>query len=171
MKDSVYHNFRRMIILFYPGQRFIRVNREQVISSKNTGRNYLVCYIDNIKSAMADLSSSAFKCYLAFVMSRDQFILSYSPEMLSGITGIHKDTARKALKELIEKGYLVQYDDTHYNFYEYPRFVPKRNTEKEEVRTIIDQNTGEVFEYTYSQLRQFVNKELADILWKEAEIK
>jgi hypothetical protein len=64
---------REVIILFYANQRKITVNREAVISSKSTGRLYLIAYQDNIKAALKDLSASAFKCYLTMLMSKDNF--------------------------------------------------------------------------------------------------
>ena len=107
-------------------------------------------------------------------MSKDKFQLDYSPEYFSSIANICKDTARKSLKELNEKGYLIYVDDKNFNFYEFPLFSyrKKSNSDKKEseVREIIDKRTGEVFHYTYDQVRQCVDEETANRLWTEAKI-
>ena len=116
---------------------------------------------------MKDLSASAFKCWLIMAMSKDKFILDYSPEYISSVAGISKTTCRRAMIELKEKGYLIQYDIKNYNFFEYPHFTERKDIEivNDEVREILDPDTGEVFNYTYSQLRQFVNEDKANKLW------
>ena len=120
---------------------------------------------------MRDLSASAFKCYLTLVMNKDNFELDYSPEYISSVASICKDTARKSMKELCEKGYLIQVDNKNFNFYEYPRFVAKKEeTIDNEKREIIDESTGEVYHYSFSQLRKYVNEERAREMWKEAKI-
>lgn len=157
--------------MFYPNQRYITINRENVNSSKKTGRLYMIMYQDNIKYAMRDLSASAFKCYLTLAMQKDRFIMDYSPEQISSVAAIHPNTCRKAMKELQEKGYLIQIDEKNYNFYEYPLYTYKKNTiPEEEVREIVDKTTGEVYKYSYSQLRNYVDEETANRYWKEAKI-
>ena len=47
--------------------------------------------------------------------------MDYSPEYLRQITGLCRATAKKALIELEEKNYLIQTDDKHFDFYDYPR--------------------------------------------------
>lgn len=54
--------------MYYANQRYIKINREEVASSKSTGRTYLIMYHDNIKQAMNELTASAFKCYLVLAM-------------------------------------------------------------------------------------------------------
>lgn len=160
--------------MFYPNQRYITINRENVSSSKKTGRLYMIMYQDNVKFAMRDLSASAFKCYLTLAMQKDRFIMDYSPEYISSVASIHPNTCRKAMKELQEKGYLIQIDEKNYNFYEYPHYTHRKPTipdkEESEVREIIDKRTGEVFHYTYDQVRQCVDEETANRLWTEAKI-
>lgn len=91
----------------YYNRRYITVERENVVSSKKTGRLYLIAYQDNIKQAMKELSASAFKCYIVLIMAKDRFVFDYSPKYFSNEADISPDTARKALKELQEKNYLI----------------------------------------------------------------
>ena len=74
-----------------------------------------------------------------------------------------KDTARKAIKELIEKGYIDE-NEKGYDFYEYPRRKPviKPIGEKKE---FVDNETGEIYVYTYNQLVAAVGEEQAAVLW------
>lgn len=154
--------------MYYYGQRFIKINRQNVMASKSTGRLYLIAYYENLKNAMLDLSASAFKCYLTLMMNKDKFIIDYSPQYISTVSNLSKQTVRKALKELAEKGYLIQVDQKNYNFYEYPHLF--KTKKKEQRKTIIDRTTGEVFHYTYNELRQFVSEQNAKLLWEDAEI-
>ena len=154
--------------MFYYGQRKIKINRQAVSASKLTGRIYLIAYQDNIKSAIQNLSSSAFKCYLVLMMNKDKYQIDYSPQYFSSVASVCKDTARNNLKQLCQKGYLIQTDETHYNFYQYPPFSYKKANE--EKRQIIDYSTGEVFIYTYNELRKFVNEQTAKKLWQEAKV-
>lgn len=154
--------------MFYFGQRKIRINRQTVSASKQTGRIYLIAYQDNIKKAIKQLSASAFKCYLVLMMNKDQYQIDYSPQYFSSVASICRDTARKALKQLCQKNYLVKLDDKNYDFYEYPPFFLRK--EKEQKRTVIDKYTGEVFHYTYKQLKALVNEQTANKLWQEAKV-
>lgn len=76
-----------------------------------------------------------------------------------------KDTARKAIKELIEKGYI---DETEkgYDFYEYPKKTPTIKPIGE-VREFIDDETGELLKYSYNQLVSIIGEEKAKELWEE----
>ena len=74
-----------------------------------------------------------------------------------------KDTARKAIKELIEKGYIDE-NEKGYDFSEYPRRKPVIKP-MGEVKEFIDDETGEVFKYSYNQLVAVVGEEQAAALW------
>lgn len=106
--------------MIYPNQRFIEIHKETVSQSKATGRLYLIEYQDNIIDACQDLSASAFKVYIALILNKNGHRMDYSPECLHQITGLCRATAKKALIELEEKNYLIQTDDKHYDFYDYP---------------------------------------------------
>lgn len=111
--------------MIYPNQRFIKINKETVSQSKITGRKYLIAYQDNIMNACNDLSSSAFKVYMALMLNKDGYVFDYSPECLRQMTNLCRATAKKALLELEEKHYLIKEDDKQFNFYEFPyRKIP-----------------------------------------------
>lgn len=77
-----------------------------------------------------------------------------------------KDTARKAIKELIEKGYIDK-TERGYDFYEYPKKTPVIKP-LGEVREFIDDETGEVYKYSYNQLVAAVGEAQAAELWGES---
>lgn len=148
---------------FIPNQKVVKINREKVIRGLTGGRLFLVAYQDNLLAAMKNLSHTAFKVYMWFLFQKDGYSVCYSPEYLHKAANMCKDTARKGMKELIEKGYVDQ-NERGYDFYEYPRRKPIIKP-MGEVREFIDDETGEVFKYSYNQLVAAVGEEQAADLW------
>lgn len=81
----------------------------------------MIEYQDNILDACKDLSNSAFKVYMALILNKNNYIMDYSPEGLHLLTGLCRATAKKALVELQVKYYIIQRDETHFDFYDYPK--------------------------------------------------
>ena len=79
---------------------------------------YLITYTMNLEMAMKDLTASAFKVYICLLCNKNNYTIEYSPEHISKTAGICKDSARKALILLEQKGYLKQIDDHSYIFRE-----------------------------------------------------
>ena len=149
---------------FIPNQKIIRVNREKVDKVASNGRLYLIAYQDNLFTAMKELSHTAFKVYIYLLFNKDGYSVAYSPEYIHKQANICKETARKAFRELIDKGYILE-RERGYEFYEYPQYK-KTIQPIGEVREFIDSDTGEVFHYSYNQLISIVGKEQANILWE-----
>lgn len=148
---------------FIPNQKIIKINREKVVKGLSNGRLYLVAYQDNLLSAMKNLSHTAFKVYVYLLFQKDGYSVCYSPEYIHKAANMCKDTARKAIKELIEKGYIDE-NEKGYDFYEYPRKTPVIKPIGE-VKEFIDDETGEVLRYSYNQLLSIVGEEQAKELW------
>lgn len=148
---------------YIPNQKIIKINRERVDKVAGSGRNYLIAYQDNLLAASLSLSGSAFKVYVYLLFNRDQFSVAYSPEYIHKAVGICNESARRAFKELNEKGYIDK-TERGYDFYEYPRRKPviKPIGEKKE---FVDNETGEIYVYTYNQLVAAVGEEQAAVLW------
>lgn len=53
---------------YIPNQKVIKINREKVIKGLSNGRLFLVAYQDNLISAMANLSHSAYKVYIYLLL-------------------------------------------------------------------------------------------------------
>ena len=148
---------------FIPNQKIIRVNREKVDKVAAQGRLYLIVYQDNLLYAMKDLSHTAFKVYMYFLFNKDNYSVAYSPEYIHKQANICKETARKAFKELQDKGYIIK-SDRGLDFYEYPKQAAKLSPIGEK-REFVDDETGEVFNYSYNQLVAAVGEEQAAVLW------
>ena len=148
---------------FIPNQKIIKINREKVDKVSSNGRKYLIAYQDNLLSAMKDLSHTTFKVYIYLLFNKDNYSVAYSPEYIHKQANICKETARKAFRELIEKGYIDQ-NERGYDFYECPRRKPVIKPIGE-VKEFLDDETGEVFQYSYNQLIAAVGEEQAAALW------
>lgn len=148
---------------YIPNQKIIRVNREKVDKVAAQGRLYLIAYQDNLLSAMKDLSHTAFKVYIYLLFNKDGYSVAYSPEFIRKQANICKETARKSFKELIDKGYIEE-GERGYDFYEYPKRKPIIKPIGE-TKEFIDDETGEVFKYSYNQLVAAVGEEQAAALW------
>ena len=148
---------------FIPNQKIIRVNREKVDKVASNGRLYLIVYQDNLLAAMRNLSHTAFKVYVYLLFNKDGYSVAYSPEYIHKQANICKETARKAFKELQDKGYIIS-SGRGLDFYEYSKQAAKLLPIGEK-REFVDDETGEVFNYSYNQLVAAVGEEQAAALW------
>lgn len=159
-----------MSVDFIAQQKHITIKRQSVQKVKNNGRKYLIAYQDNMQNAMGELSHSAFKIYIYLLFNKSNFTLAYSPEHISKTARMCKETARKALKQLLEKGYLIQTDKYNYDFYEVP-ILSVRIKAREQQRQFVDNDTGEVYHYTLSELKQIVGDTTRALaLWEVAKL-
>ena len=144
-----------------PFQKTININKERV--AKQSSRLFLCCYQDNIETAMKSLTHTAFKVWVCLMFNRDGYTIDFSPAYVAQITGLCLDTARKAMKELIQKNYLIPTNDkeTIYNFYETPQ-----SKAKFERREIIDEYTGQIYNYTFEELKKIVGVFEARRIWQ-----
>lgn len=100
-----------------PNQKTIRIEKEQ--ASKDNP--YAIYNLNALKTAMLTLKGEAFKlwCYLDKNQNGYTFALSKVDALNWGIGS--KSSYDRAVKELIEKGYLVNITGNSYNFYELPK--------------------------------------------------
>lgn len=100
-----------------PNQKTIRIEKEQA----NKENPYSIYNLNALKSAMLELKGEAFKlwCYLDKNQNGYTFALSKVDALNWGIGS--KSSYDRAVKELIEKGYLVNITGNSYNFYELPK--------------------------------------------------
>lgn len=102
----------------YPNQKRIKIQREIVNQVKDTGRNYLIAYQDNLLDAMKSLTPAAFKVYMCLLFNANGYILDFSPEHFSDMTGLCRDTVRKSLALLRSEGFIEYEDTSKYKFRE-----------------------------------------------------
>ena len=89
-----------------------------VQDSKKTNQPYLIAYQSNLEDAMKDLTASTFKVYIYLLCNKNNYSIEFSPEHISNVAGICKDSARRALNQLEQKGYLKQINEHKYIFRE-----------------------------------------------------
>lgn len=98
-------------------QKTIKVCKE--VSDKQ--HLYAIFNLRALDWAMNDLKGESFKlwCYLNKNQKGYEFALSKVDALKWGIGS--KSSYDRAVKELIEKGYLVETSKNHYDFYEMPK--------------------------------------------------
>ena len=152
----------------YPNQKMIRIHRASVEKGSGKTKPFLFAYQANLKEAMKRLSGTGFKAYLMLVFNTDQYQTAYSPQYIADETGMCLDSARKAMKELTEKGFLLAGEKSHFDFYEEP--PQKKISIKAERKEFIDEDTGEILTLTYEELLNAVGQQaVADMMWREAK--
>ena len=72
-------------------------------------------------AASRDLSPHSMMLYFYFAANRDNYQFAFSPEAVNKAIGMAKSTCHDQLKNLINKGYLIQRGGSNiYDFYERP---------------------------------------------------
>ena len=87
-------------------QKAVRVNKKREAEDKTDVR------IDNvfkkdILEAMVDLKGATFKLYMYILSNQDSYIFGLSQKDVANRAGIPEATYRTAIKELVDKKYLV----------------------------------------------------------------
>lgn len=98
-------------------QKTINVQKE----SCNKSNLYAMYNLNALQTAMIDLKGEAFKLWVYIGKNQNgyTFALSKVDAIKWGIGS--KSSYDRAVKELIEKGYLVEKSKNHYDFYEVPK--------------------------------------------------
>ena len=104
------------VIVTVPNQKVITVNKS--ICDKE--HIYAQCNLKANKMALKELSANAYKLYMYFALNQDDYTFALSYVHVYSITGMSEKTYHRAVKELIEKGYLVKEKDkkNQYIFYD-----------------------------------------------------
>ena len=100
-----------------PNQKIITVNKEPCSKCKH----YAMINLEAMEGASRNLRAGSFVlwCYFAKNQSGYQFALSSAAALES--MGIKRDAYNNAVKELMEKGYLVNTCGSYYQFNEKPQ--------------------------------------------------
>lgn len=102
----------------YANQRNIVITRN--VPSKIATEAKLNIYCRNLEAAARDLTGVAFKLYCYLASFENGYSLDYSPQDLADKYGISINSARDAVRILIDKGYLAEIDNNEYLFKEVP---------------------------------------------------
>ncbi len=100
-------------------------NQRSVITHKTLSDKehpYGICNIAATLIAAKELTDRAFKLYIRMSLHQDGHTYALSPVEINNSIGMTDKRYREAVKELIDKGYLVQHKDhkSVYIFYEAP---------------------------------------------------
>lgn len=97
-----------------PNQKTITIKKE-ITDEKHY---YCKINLNALESAAIDLKSGAFKLWIYFAKNQDNYTFGLSNKAVAECFGIKKDQYDNAVKELIEKGYLIQQGKNNYYFKE-----------------------------------------------------
>jgi hypothetical protein len=101
-----------------PNQKTIKTNKELCDKS----HYYTQINLDALQYAMSDLKGEAFKLWVYLGKNINGYTFALSPVDAITNWGIgSKSSYTRAVKELIDKGYLVETSPNHYDFYELPK--------------------------------------------------
>jgi hypothetical protein len=73
-----------------------------------------------MQQAAIDLKAGAFKLWVYFAKNQDGYEFALSSKSVADEFGIKIDQYNSAIKELMEKGYLIQESGNKYSFNEIP---------------------------------------------------
>lgn len=154
-------------LITYANQRRITIHREIPKGTKESKRPYVIAYNDNINNAMKNLSkATSFKVYMYMLGNVDNYHFALSTQDIADVCGMSKDTAKSAVNDLIEKGYLVLREKHSYDFYERPR--GEELVAVEEKKKKFKTKAGKEIELTFAELVERVGEEKAKSAWINA---
>lgn len=128
------------IIKTSPNQKVIQVKKEKC----DKQNYYAAINLNALENAATQLKSGAFKLWVYFAKNQDGFTLALSNKAVADTFGIKKDQYDNAVKELIEKGYLLKTSSNHYTFSEIPQKTISNCGEKPFLETV-ENNTQSGF--------------------------
>ena len=103
----------------HPNQRKILIHRNM---PKEGAKDYLCVFNKPLYAAMKEISGEvALKLYIYLLTNKDNFEFWYSPAHFCGACAASPDAARRAMKQLIELGYVKELGGNKLEFYEEPQ--------------------------------------------------
>lgn len=103
-----------------PNQKVVHIHRDMPYQGEG---NFLMVKKKNFADAYRNLNATAFVLWLYLASNKDGFDLALSPQAVFAELGMPQSTCRDQIKNLINKGYLIQHSEGSniYDFYEKPR--------------------------------------------------
>ena len=111
----------------FPNQRTVTIHKPLYEG------NFVQVDIDNWQEAFALLTKSGFGLYLYCCSNMNGYKLGLSSAAVQNALHISDTSYRRAVEELLEKGYFIQNTTTKYDFYTSPQptsYVPKPKKKK-----------------------------------------
>lgn len=115
------------IVYIVPNQKVIIV-RHDICDETHL---YTKCNVSSNKKALKELSPNTYKLYMYFALNQDGYTFALSYQDVYNVIGMSDKTYQKAVRELIEKEYLVQSETSKglYIFYDGTISSPDRKVE------------------------------------------
>lgn len=149
----------------YPNQKTVTINREMPKQTKDNKRSYMIAYNDNIEEAMQIINKpSSIKLYFYLLGNTNNYRFALSTQDFSDRYGINIKSAKDAVNDLIEKGFLVSTGRKTYDFYELPQV---EITPIDEIRKTFSVG-GTDKSFSYSELVAFFHgdEDKANYYWR-----
>ena len=119
-----------------PNQKTITVCKELC----DNQHYYTMINLNALERAAIDLKSGAFKLWVYLAKNQNNFTFGLSNKAVAEQFGIKKDQYDSAVKELIEKGYLIETAKNKYVFKELAEKTTFKNGEKPQLK-VAETNT------------------------------
>ena len=116
----------------YPNQKTIKVKKEKC----DKQNHYTMINLNALETAGIDLKAGAFKLWIYLAKNQDNFTFGLSNKATEETFGIKKDQYDKAVKELIEKGYLIETSKNNFEFRELKEKTTIKNGEKPQLKVV-----------------------------------
>lgn len=111
-----------------PNQKVVKVNKEKC----DKAHLYATINLDAMEAAAQELKAGAFKLWVYFAKNQNNYEFALSNKEVLDTFGIKKDQYDSAIKELKDKGYLVEEGGNRFSFSE-TAVVVKNHNEKNSV--------------------------------------
>lgn len=130
-----------------PNQKVVEVNKQPC----NQSHKYSMTNIEAEEKASRDLDAGAFKLWRYFSRNQHGYTFALSSSTVEDTCGIKKKQYDNAVKELIEKGYLVLKQGNNYSFYEIP-IVSKRYNDINKESSVVSKGYNDVVAKGYNDV-------------------
>lgn len=109
----------------YPNQRTVTIHKEPL------NKNFLSINLDVLREACMRLTPHELKLYIYLASNANNYNLALSQVAVTEAVNLPRSTYYDQVKNLINKGYLVQRSGNHYDFYELPQTTMKSSIVRE----------------------------------------
>lgn len=92
------------IVYTVPNQKVVKVKHDL----RDKAHLYTMCNLKSNKKALQELSPNTYKLYMYFSLNQDDYTFALSCQAVCNATGMSDSTYKKAVRELIDKEYLVK---------------------------------------------------------------
>lgn len=101
---------------------------------------YTMINLNALEKAAQTLKAGAFKLWIYLAQNQNNYTFALSNKAVAEYFGIKKDQYDSAVKELIEKGYLIETTKNKYNFLELAEKTTITNGKKPQLQ-VVETNT------------------------------